>query len=217
VTKDATTKNTKVTKAITFMFFVFFVSFVVAFSQEPLPRFRSGANLVTVDAYVAKGGAPVMDLKPEEIEILEDGQPQSVENFRIVHPGQPGSAATRPSPSTAAEVRAAAADPESRIFVVFLDTWHVSTDGAVKAATPVSALLNRVVGADDLVGLMTPDIPARSLSLTRRSEGIEEKSVEVETMSFAGFVRSIHAVSIELTGTDPFHPNVPYIAGAVAR
>ena len=184
MTKDATTKNTKVTKAITFMFFVFFVSFVVAFSQEPLPRFRSGANLVTVDAYVAKGGAPVMDLKPEEIEILEDGQPQSVENFRIVHPGQPGSAATRPSPSTAAEVRAAAADPESRIFVVFLDTWHVSTDGAVKAATPVSALLNRVVGADDLVGLMTPDITARSLSLTRRSEGIER--VVRETTSWAG-------------------------------
>jgi len=51
----------------------------------------------------------------------------------------------------------------------------------------------------------------------RCSEGIEEKPVEVETMSFAGFVRPIHAVSIELTGTDPFHPNVPYIAGAVAR
>ena len=36
-------------------------------------------------------------------------------------------------------------------------------------------------------------------------------------MSFAGFVRAIHAVSIELTGTDPLHPNVPYVAGAVAR
>ncbi len=36
-------------------------------------------------------------------------------------------------------------------------------------------------------------------------------------MSFAGFVRAIHAVSIQLTGTDPLHPNVPYVAGAVAR
>ena len=36
-------------------------------------------------------------------------------------------------------------------------------------------------------------------------------------MSFAGFVRAIHAVSIELTGTDPFDPNVPDVAGAVAR
>src|SRR5208282_2130757 len=51
----------------------------------------------------------------------------------------------------------------------------------------------------------------------RGSEGVEEKPVEIETMSFAGLVRAIHAVSIELTGTDPFHPNVPYVAGAIAR
>src|SRR5664279_462652 len=51
----------------------------------------------------------------------------------------------------------------------------------------------------------------------RGSKGIEEKPVEIKTMSFAGFVRAIHAVSIELTGTDPFHPHVPYVAGVVAR
>jgi hypothetical protein len=50
----------------------------------------------------------------------------------------------------------------------------------------------------------------------RGSEGIEEKPVEIETMSFAGFIRAIHAVSIELTGTDALHPNVPYVSGAVA-
>src|ERR1039458_6267964 len=50
----------------------------------------------------------------------------------------------------------------------------------------------------------------------RSSEGIEEKPVEIETMSFGGFVRAIHAVSIELPRTDPLHPNVPYVAGAVA-
>jgi VWFA-related protein len=183
VTKNATTKNTRVTKALTFILFVFLVSFVVAFTQEPLPRFRSGANLVTVDAYFAKGGAPVIDLKANEIEILEDGQPQAIENFRIVDAGAQAVAKSKPDPSTVGEVRAAAADPESRIFVVFFDTWHVSTDGSAKAAAPVSALLNRIAGPNDLVGLMTPDIPARSLSLTRRTDGIER--VVRETMSWA--------------------------------
>jgi len=159
------------------------VSFVLAFSQEPLPRFRSGANLVTVDAYVAKSGAPVTDLKQDEIEILEDGQPQSIESFRIVDPGAQASAKSTPNPSTVREVRAAAADPESRIFVVFFDTWHVSTDGSAKAAAPVSMLLNRIAGANDLVGLMTPDLPARGLSLTRRVEGIDR--VVSATMSWA--------------------------------
>ena len=36
-------------------------------------------------------------------------------------------------------------------------------------------------------------------------------------MAFAGFVRAIHAVSVELTGIDSLHPDVPYIAGAVAH
>ena len=180
---NATTKITRVTKTLSPMVFVFSVSFVVAFSQEPLPRFRAGANLVTVDAYVARNGAPVTDLKPEEIEVLEDNQPQAIENFRIVQQGTRGAVAPKPEPSTAAEVRAAAADPEARIFVVFFDTWHVSSDGSARAAAPVSALLNRVMGDNDLVGVMTPDINAGTLSLTRRTEGIER--VVRETTSWA--------------------------------
>ena len=59
------------------------------------------------------------------------------------------------------------------MFVLFLDQWHVSFEGSAKSAAPVSDFLNRVVGADDLVGVMTPEQPARSLSLTRRSEAID--------------------------------------------
>ena len=51
----------------------------------------------------------------------------------------------------------------------------------------------------------------------RGSEGIEEKPVEIEPMAFAGLVRPIHAVRIELTGTDPRHPDVPDVPGTVAR
>ena len=144
-----------------------------AAGQEPLPRFRSGANLVSVDAYASKGGAAVIDLKRDEIEILEDGQPQAIENFRLVRVAAPGTTASKPNPATVTEMRAAAADRESRLFVVFFDNWHVSTDGSAKAAAPVSELLNRIVGPDDLVGLATPDLGARNLSLTRRAEGIE--------------------------------------------
>ena len=167
---------TKYTKtflyALAFVSFGSFVRFVVAF-QEPLPRFRSGANLVTLDAYFAKDGKPVTDLKQDEIEVLEDNRPQAIESFRIVSSQGQGGPRSKPDPVTVAESRAAATDPESRIFVVFFDTWHVSFDGSARAAAPVSELLNRIVGANDLVGVMTPDIPARGLSLTRRTEAIE--------------------------------------------
>lgn len=156
-----------------FVFFVVFVfvSFVVA--QEPLPRFRAGANLVTVDAYFAKDGKPVIDLKPDDIEVREDDQPQAIENFRIVHVTGQGAPRSKPEPTSVAAIREATADPEARIFALFFDTWHVSFEGSSKAAAPVSTLLNRIVGANDLVGVTTPDLPARGLSLTHRTEAIE--------------------------------------------
>lgn len=143
-------------------------------AQEQLPRFRAGANLVTVDAYFSKDGAAVTDLKPEDIEILEDDRPQTIESFRMVRAQRQGST-TPPADlkGATAEVDRAAQQPESRVFVLFLDQWHVSFEGSARTTAPVSAFLNRVVGADDLVGVMTPDVPARSISLTGRTDAID--------------------------------------------
>ena len=152
----------------------FFVFFVVVFAQEPLPRFRSGANLVGVDAFfTTKDGKPVTDLKPDEIVILEDEQPQQVEHVRLVRPPQRGQGTSKPDAIGRDAERQAAADPNARIFVVFFDQWHVSPDGAARAAGPVSELLNRVIGPDDLVGMSSPDLAARNLTLTRRTEAID--------------------------------------------
>ena len=41
--------------------------------------------------------------------------------------------------------------------------------------------------------------------------------MEIETMSFPGLVRAVHPIGIELTGTNPLNPDVPYVTGAVAR
>src|SRR5215213_7854313 len=46
---------------------------------------RITTNLVQVDAVVTdKNGKLVTDLKPEEVEIFEDGRPQKVTNFSFV-------------------------------------------------------------------------------------------------------------------------------------
>ena len=49
------------------------------------------------------------------------------------------------------------------------------------------------------------------------SKRVKKKLVEIKTVSFARFVRTIHAIRIELAGADPLHPNVPYVAGTVVR
>ena len=72
----------------------------VAAAQQPdtaRPRFRAGTNLVTVDAYVSKDGTPVTDLRADEVEILEDGRPQKVEDFRLVHTTKPLTSTTTSS------------------------------------------------------------------------------------------------------------------------
>ena len=159
---------------------VCFVSFVsscclftlVVAAQQQLPRFRSGANLVTVDAYFSRNGAAVTDLKQDEIEILEDDKPQSIEAFRLIKArpqSQPAAVASGAKPA----ILPAPAQEDSRTFVLFFDTWHVSKDGAHRAASPVSELMNRVVGVSDRVGVMTPDMNARSMDLTSRAGAIE--------------------------------------------
>src|SRR5687768_3429455 len=56
--------------------------------QDPLVDdevVRITTNLVQVDAVITdKDGKLVTDLKPEEVEILEDGRPQTITNFSFV-------------------------------------------------------------------------------------------------------------------------------------
>jgi VWFA-related protein len=143
-------------------------------AQQPdtmRPRFRAGTNLVTVDAYVSKDGTPVTDLRADEVEILEDGRPQKVEDFRLVHTRKPVTSTTTSSDPSVS--RAALTDPGARVFGIFIDTWHISGEGSHQGADPVAGLLNDVIGADDLVGWTTPDLSARSMPLTRRTAGIQ--------------------------------------------
>src|SRR6478735_2485115 len=193
--------------------FGFFAFFVVAFAQQPLPRFRAGANLVNVDAFFSKDGSAVTDLKSDDIEIFEDDQLQKIEHIRLVTPARRGDTPARSNPVTVAEQRTAASDPDARVFALFLDTWHVSFDGSSKAAAPVTEFLNRVIGPDDLVGVITPDLPARSMSLTRRTTGIEQMMREVKTWGERDKANTADAREREIEACYPDDPKHPQFRG----
>jgi VWFA-related protein len=181
--------------------------------QETLPRFRGGANLVNVDAFFSKDGKAVTDLKPDDIEIYEDDQLQKIENFRIVTPPRRGEPATKANPVTAGEQRDAAADPEARVFALFFDQWHVSSDGSAKAAAPVSEFLNRVIGPDDLVGMMTPEMPARSMSLTRRTAGIDQMVRAVQSWGERDKINTSDPRELEIAACYPDDVRRPQFRG----
>src|SRR5262245_25070135 len=127
-------------------------------AQPEQPRFRGGANLVRVDAYVAIDGKSATDLTAEDFEVLEDNVPQRVESFDYIRARGSLPSSERREPQSLAESRAMAADASARLFVLFLDTFHVPLSGSFQARKPLVQFLHRAVGQDDLIGAMTPEM-----------------------------------------------------------
>lgn len=141
-------------------------------AQEP--RFRGGTNLVRLDVYVSADGMPVTDLEAKDFEVREDNAPQAITSFEFVPARGVVPDDDRRESNTVAESVARVAQPDARAFVLFLDTLHVQVEGSYRAANPVATMLDRVIGADDLVGVMTPEMSPRNMTLSPRSAPIGE-------------------------------------------
>ena len=141
--------------------------------QQPPPTFRTEVNYVRVDAYPTKDGAPVADLTQADFDVLENGVPQRIEQFeRVVIRGNIPQDLRR-EPSSVEQSRQAAQDPRARVFVVFLDVGHVDVAGSHNIRQPLVDALNRLIGADDLVAIMTPQMSANDLAFARKTATIE--------------------------------------------
>lgn len=142
--------------------------------QQPAPpTFRVEANFVRVDAFVTEDGQPVRDLGMADFEVLEDGVPQEVETFERVDVRTNIPQEERVEPQTAAEGRAMAKEPRSRVFVLFLDTDHASVDSSQRMRTAIPKLLNDIIGPDDLFAVMVPGMAPEDITFARRTLVIE--------------------------------------------
>lgn len=140
--------------------------------QRP-PTFRTEANFVRVDVYATTGGRPVTDLKLEDFEILEDGRPQRVSTFEYVQVRTGGPQDSRIEPNTIQESRDALRDPRARIFVLFLDVPHVTVGGTWHSREPLIRMIDRVLGPDDLIGVMTPKMSPRDVVFARKTSVVD--------------------------------------------
>jgi VWFA-related protein len=140
-------------------------------SQTPV--FRTEANYVRVDVYPLANDAPVTDLQQEDFEVFEDGAPQLIEAFSRVLIRGPEPGAARIEPNTVTQSRSMVEQSQGRLFVLFLDINHVDWADSRSAARPLIDFLNRVIGADDLVGVMTPEMSGADVTFARRMETVE--------------------------------------------
>jgi VWFA-related protein len=146
-------------------------------SQQPpvAPVFRGGVNYVLVDAYPQRQGRIVEGLTPADFEILEDGKPQAIDAFEFVRVNARQADATYRDPNTVDEMNRQAADPRSRVFVVFLDTLHTKVDGSNRIRAPLVKTLNSIIEPADLFGVMTQDQRPQELTLGRRTTSVEDQ------------------------------------------
>jgi VWFA-related protein len=143
-------------------------------AQDAQPSFRTGATFVRVDAFVTKNGVPVEDLKAEDFVVKEDGVPQKVQSFEYVHiPNAAMQTGERRDPNTVEQMREQVADPRRRVFVIFLDTYHVTQGSAMRTRQSLLKFLQRIVGPDDLVAGMTPEMEPSALAFGSRTESLE--------------------------------------------
>jgi VWFA-related protein len=142
-------------------------------AQQPQPTFRTEANFVRVDVFATQGGVPIGDLSAGDFELLEDGVAQKIETFEHVVVRPAGAQETRAEPDSQRQGNQMAEDPRARVFVIFLDTYHVSVQGSHNISGPLIRLLDRVIGQEDLVGVMTPEMSAANLTLGRKTQVLE--------------------------------------------
>ena len=143
-------------------------------TDQQRPTFRAEANYVRVDVYPTADGRPVQDLTQDEFQVLEDGVPQQITSFEHVVVQAAGPQETRVEPNTLRESRQMAADARARLFVLFIDTYHVSGASGYNVRTPLSRMLDRTIGQDDMVAVMTPEMSAAAVTFARKTRSIDE-------------------------------------------
>jgi VWFA-related protein len=99
-------------------------------SQGSQPDFRVNVDLVTMDAIVRNGQDQfVADLTKDDFQILEDGVPQEVKSFTLVHGGRVHNLLAPPPPPTQEGVILPPSRPRNdttgRIFLLIVDDLHL--------------------------------------------------------------------------------------------
>lgn len=135
-------------------------------SSDSQPVFRTGAELVRLDVRVAGAdGRPVEDLRADEIEILEEGQPRPILLFQ--HVREPAGSHVEVARRTiAGEVSTNQGAPRGHLYVLVFDQDHIAPGNAQKARAAAAAFLKTRLGPGDRVAVYGIPGPGPALGFT---------------------------------------------------
>jgi VWFA-related protein len=144
-------------------------------AQPQTPTFRTGINFVRVDVIVGdRKDQPVTDLSQSDFEVFEDGERREIEQFALVRtdgtpkPGAPPPRAIR----NAADEEIEASREGTRIFVIFLDDYHVRRANSITIREPLKRFVQNQLRPNDMIAVMYPLTPVTIMTFTRNHNTI---------------------------------------------
>jgi VWFA-related protein len=148
---------------------LFLAAFLVAaagVAAAQTPTFKSGVDLVRFDVRVVDAtGRPLTDLRPEEIEILEDGRPLPVMLFqRITEPA--GSYVDEAIRAVSSEVSSNDAFPRGHLYILLFDQQHITPGNEQRARRAAEEFVRTRVRPTDRVALYALPGPGPQLGFT---------------------------------------------------
>jgi len=121
-------------------------------------------NVVNVEVWVTgRDGRPVLDLRPEEFELREDGKPVALTNF--LAPAAPVPAAALPiAASTPAALSAPPPEEQQRTLIVFVDDLNLSRVTRLPVLDRLGPFLDEQLRNGDRVVILDFDLNLRQLT-----------------------------------------------------
>jgi VWFA-related protein len=141
-------------------------------AQQPI---RSGINFVRVDVIVTdRQGQAVLDMKPEDFSVTEDGKPQKVESFSVVKIDEASQLDAQPPKEIRSQFdeEQEAARPDVRLFVILLDDYHVRRGNDMSVRKPLIDFIQNQLAPADMVALMYPLTSVTDLHFTRNRDSL---------------------------------------------
>jgi VWFA-related protein len=144
----------------------FVAAVAAAAPQTPQPVFRSGVDLVRFDVRVTDGsGRPIKDLRPEEVQIVEDGKPLPLLLFQ--HLEEPaGSYADAALRSVSAEVSSNRGAPRGHLYLLVFDQTHIAPGNEQIARRAAETFIKTRVRPSDRVAVVGIPGPGPELGFT---------------------------------------------------
>jgi VWFA-related protein len=146
---------------------------VIAQTPSPQPTFRSGVTIVSTDVIPRdSGGRFVSDLTRENFTVLEDGVPQAIASFALVHGGrtftalEPSAQQAVPEGIVLPQTRRPVADVAGRVLLIFVDDLHIDVEYTPHVRRLIETLSTNLLHEGDMVAMVSSGPSALEIPLT---------------------------------------------------